>query len=119
MISVQDQSEMGNQRLPRQLRTPEGWGLFQSLWNVKGEGTSKKKKKVSKEKWGSLKLKGISVKVKDKRLRICKEKVVDWTCRQVRDVSKRGFGWGKRKTYIVGGQGPHFLWPAVSLQLSP
>ena len=39
------------------------------------------KKKISREKWGSIKLKGISVKVKDKRLRICKEKVVDWTPR--------------------------------------
>ena len=96
MISVQDQSEMGNQRLPRQLRTPEGWGLFQSLWNVKGEGTSKKKK-VSKEKWGSLKPKGISVKVKDKRLRICTEEEVDWTCRQVWDVSRRGLAGERGK----------------------
>ena len=106
---VQDQSGLGNQRLPRQLRTPEGWGLFQSLWNAKGEGTSKKK--VSKEKWGSLKLKGISVKVKDKRLRICKEKVVDWTSRQVWDVFQKRVWLGKEENI-------HRAWSGATLSLA-
>lgn len=37
---------------------------------------------IPKEKqWGSIKLEGISVKVKDKGLMICKEKVVNWPSR--------------------------------------
>ena len=63
------------------------------------------------EKWGSLKLKGISEKVKDKRLRICKKKVVDWTSRQVRDVFQKRVWLGKEENM-------HRAWSGATLSLA-
>lgn len=119
MLLALDQSEMGNQRLLRQLRTPEGWGLLQSLWNVKREGDSKKKKNF-KGKMGLNKTKRNFCEDEKQKAEDLQGKSggldtqIGSGC-----FPKEGLAGERRKQRLHVVRGPHFLWPASSLQPNP